>query len=131
MSKNIQNPVPVSPSARRARRLRIAGVIVLFLGLLGIGTVYWLAIRSGNASDNAMELGYYKSEQLQLQKMYGHQGELMADIYSAFQQPGAQAILIALATALISGGCFFFACLPEHKKSGSPPSQRRHFEITA
>ena len=39
--------VPVSSSKRRAKQLKLAGVLVLLLGGGGAGAVYWLGMRFG------------------------------------------------------------------------------------
>jgi hypothetical protein len=97
------------------RRLRIAAVVVMILGFMGVGLVYWIASRSDNGPSNGLAIDYYKKDQLQLERMYGAQGTLAADIYTALQQPGTQAVIILVAAALISVGCLFFSKLPEHK----------------
>ena len=100
---------------RQVRRLRIAAVVVMLLGLIGVGIVYWLASRSDNGPNNNVAMDYYKKDQLQLEKMYGPQGVLAGNIYTALQQPGTQAIIILVTASLISAACLFFSKLPEHK----------------
>lgn len=119
MPENIQDS-PSPAHVRNVQRLRIAAVVVMILGLVGVGIVYWLAYRTDNGSANRLAMDYYKKDQLQLEKMYGAQGTLAADIYTALRQPGTQAIIILVTAALIAGGCLFFSKLPEHKPtSGS------------
>jgi hypothetical protein len=114
MSVNDKAPGPISSSRHRARKLRIIGVIVLALGIVGAGMVYWLGTRSADLSDDPSMAGYDKPEERQMEILYGKQGELIEDWSNDLKQPGTQAIIIAAASVIIASGCFYFARLLDH-----------------
>lgn len=99
----------VLSATRRVRRYRMAGVIILLLGLLGAGVVYWLGTRGPDLADDPAMLGFDRSEKRQLGILYGKQGQLIEDLTNSLKQPGTQAFLIVVAAAVIAAGCFFFA----------------------
>jgi hypothetical protein len=111
MSVNDKTPGSISSSSRRARKLRITGVIVLVLGIAGAGIVYGLETRSADSSDDLSMVGYDKPEERQMKILYGKQGELIEDWSDDLKQPGTQAIIIIIATTMVAGGCFYFARL--------------------
>jgi hypothetical protein len=111
MIANDKTPGPVSSSKQRARRFRVTGVIVLLLGIVSAGVVYWIGTRSADLSDNPSMLGYDRAETQQMGILYGKSGELIEDWTNDLKQPGTQAIIIAVAATLVAAGCFYFARL--------------------
>jgi len=101
---------PDSPS-RKSKRLKLAGMIVLTLGIVGAGVVYWLGTRSANLNDELSMQGFNRAEQRQMGQLYGKSGLLIDEWFDDLKQPGTQAILIATVSALIAAGCFYFARL--------------------
>src|ERR1035438_8606091 len=83
-------------SSRRSARLRMAGVIVLVLGIAGAGVVYWLGTRSPDASDDLSMVGYNRAETRQMGLLYGKQGLLIEEWSEDLKQPGTQAIIIVI-----------------------------------
>lgn len=57
--------------------------------------------------------GYDRPEERQMEILYGKQGELIEDWSNDLKQPGTQAVIIIVATALVAGGCFYFARLSD------------------
>jgi len=114
MPAHDKTPAPVSSSSWRTRKLRIIGVVMLALGIVSAGIVYWLGTRSADASDDLSMVGYNRSEERQMKILYGKQGELIEDWSDDLKQPGTQAIIIIIATTMIAGGCFYFARLLDH-----------------
>ena len=110
---NEHEPAPETPAARRrrARRFRVAGMLVLLLGLGGAGVVYWRGTRAGEAPVDDSLIGYSKIETRQMEIMYGKQGLLLEDLKEDLRQPGNQAFLLAAAAAALAGGCFYLARL--------------------
>lgn len=104
-------PEPLSSSKRRARKLRVIGVIVLVLGIAAAGIVYWLGTCSPDVSEDLSMVGYNNAAERQMEILYGKQGELIEDWSNDLKQPGTQAIIIVVAAALAGGGCFYFARL--------------------
>jgi len=110
---NDKTASPVSSSRRRAQKLRIAGIIILSLGIAGAGIVYWLGTRSPDLSDDLSMTGYDKPVERQMGILYGKQGELIEDWSNDLKQPGTQAVIIAVISAIIASGCFYFARLSD------------------
>jgi len=113
VSANDKTTIPISSAKRRAQRLRLAGVIVLTLGIVGAGLVYWLGTRTADMSDDISMVGFNKSEQRQMGILYGKQGELIEDWSNDLKQPGTQAGIITAAAVIIASGCFYFARLSD------------------
>jgi hypothetical protein len=112
---NEETPVrPISLFKQRARRFRIAGIIVLLLGIFSAGIIYWLGTRSPDVSGDLSMVGYDKPEQRQMGILYGKQGELIEDWSNDLKQPGTQSVIIVVAAALVSAGCFYFARLLDY-----------------
>jgi hypothetical protein len=108
-----KTPGPDS-SARRRKRLRIIGTVVLLLGLGSAGLVYWLGIRSQDASDDPALLGYNKAQSRQMGVLYGKMGQVIEDLTDDLKRPGTQAALITAASILVASGFFYFAQAPEN-----------------
>jgi hypothetical protein len=111
---NDKIPNSVSSSKRWARQLKIIGVIVLALGIAGAGIIYWLGTRAPDLSDDLSMVGYNKPVERQMGMLYGKSGEMIEDWSNDLKQPGTQAIIILVASALIAGGCFYFARLHDY-----------------
>jgi len=114
------SPPPVTssnPSAarRRVRRYRIAGLVLLFLGLAGAGFVYWRGTQAAESSDDPAMVGFNRRQERQMGLLYGKQGRFIEDLSNSLQQPGTQAVLIAAAAAVVAAGCFRFASILEHE----------------
>jgi hypothetical protein len=113
MTANEKNDRPVTTARRRARRLRLTGVIVLLAGIGGAGVVYWLGTRAADVADDLSMVGYNKPEERQMGMLYGKQGELIENWSNDLKQPDTQAFIIAAASILIATGCFYFARLSD------------------
>jgi hypothetical protein len=114
MIANDKASAPVSFARRRARRLKLTGVVILLLGIAGAGIVYWLGTRSPDLSDDLSMTGFNKREDRQMGILYGKQGELIEDWSNDLKQPGTQAVILAVTAALAAGGCFYFARLLDY-----------------
>ncbi|HUC86322.1 MAG TPA: hypothetical protein VL970_14080 [Candidatus Acidoferrales bacterium] len=94
---------------RRLRRYRLAALVILLLGLAGAGTVYWLGSRAADEVDDAAMLGFNRAAERQMGVLFGKQGQLISGVDNWLKKPGAQAFLVAAATAVIALGCFQFS----------------------
>ena len=92
---------------------------MLALGIVGAGIVYWLGTRSTDLSDDLSMVGYNKPAERQMEILYGKQGELIEDWSNDLKQPGTQAVIILVTTALIAGCCFYFARLHDEDEPES------------
>ena len=103
---------------RRARRLRLIGVIVLALGIGGAGTLYWLGTRSPDLSDELSMQGFNRARQRQMGQLYGKSGLLIDEWSDDLKQPGTQAALVAgfsvVVSVVVFAGCFYFARLLDY-----------------
>ncbi len=88
----------------------MTAVIVSLLGIAGVILVYWLGARPSDLPDE-LTISYSKSQSFQMEKLYGKQGLLMANLYDELKQPDTQALIIVVASALVVGGCLYFARL--------------------
>ena len=115
-------------AGRRARRYRISAMVVLLLGLVSAGAVYWLQSSAPDYSDDPAMLGFNRSEERQLGMLYGKQGQLIEDLNNSLKDPGTQAILIIIAAAVVAAGCFHIARILEDEAkqpaAGSEPDTR-------
>ncbi len=114
MSVNDKTSGPDSSSKRRARRLKMIGVIVLVLGISSACLVYWTGTRSPDVSNDLSMLGYNKAQTRQMGMLYGKMGLLIEDWSNELKRPGTQATLITTISILITLGCFYFARLLEN-----------------
>jgi hypothetical protein len=122
---NDKRVCPVASTRRRARRFRITGAVILLLGIISAGVVYWLGTPSPDLSDDLSMAGYNKPAKRQLGILYGKQGELIEDFTNDLKQPGTQTIIIVVTAALVSGCCFYFGRLldydAKHADDTNPP----------
>ena len=101
-------------SSRRSARLRMAGIIVLVLGLGSAGLVYWLGTRSPDVMDDLSMVGFNKAQTRQMGMLYGKMGPVIKEWFDDLKQPGTQAEIIVAVSILIAAGCFYFARLLGH-----------------
>jgi hypothetical protein len=98
---------------REKARLRLIGVVVLSLGLISAGILYW--VRSRDANLDQYREAQTRAETRQMQLMYGSSGGLAEDLTNALKRPADQAVIIAVVSGLIAAGCFYLGRpLPEN-----------------
>lgn len=103
-----ETAISYATSKHRAR-LRMAGVVVLVLGIGGACVLYWIRTRTTDLTDDPMMAGYSKAELRQMEILYGKMGQVISDLLDNLKRPGTQAILIAAISTLIAFGCFYLA----------------------
>jgi len=113
LSTDGKNAAATSPARRRVRRYRVTGVVVLLVGIAVAGVVYWRGTRAANLADDLSMTGFNRGEQRQMAILYGTQGELIEKLTAQLKQPGTQAVLIAIAAAIVAAGSFYFARILE------------------
>jgi hypothetical protein len=109
----LSNSEPTDAIQWRARRCRIAAIIVLLLGIAGAGLVYWLSPRAPDYSDNPSMVGFNRAREHQMGILYGKQGQIIEDLNNSLKQPGTQAILILVVAGIIAAVCFRFGRIVE------------------
>jgi hypothetical protein len=112
MSANHQVAGANSPR-QQSRRLRVIGGIVLVLGLLGAGAVYWIRTHSAEPTEDELLAGNARMEAHQMGVLYGKMGLLTQKLSDDLKQPGTQAGIIAAVSVVIAAGCFYFARLED------------------
>jgi hypothetical protein len=113
MTDGGRTPGGLSPARRRARLFRIAALIVLLLGAVGVGIVYWRGKRAVDLSNDLSMTGYEKSRSRQMEMYYGKQGLVLDQLIDAVERPNTQAAIIIIVAGLLAGGCFHVARLLE------------------
>ena len=103
---------------REKARLRMAGAIILAVGLVSGGLLYWL--RTGNSNLEQLRESQARAESRQMQLLYGRSGGLTSDFSNLLKQPGAQAFLIIGISTMIAAGCFYLGQpIREHNEVAS------------
>jgi hypothetical protein len=108
MVKKTPNP---DPAPKAGARLRMAGILILLLGLLGAGLVYWQGAPPDDSSDDVATARTSKKQARSIEVNVGKMGVFMADLMEDYQDPGTQAVTIVVASFLVACGCFYFARL--------------------
>jgi hypothetical protein len=95
-------------------RFRIAGVVLIVVGFVIAGGIYWLGIKSQSGSDlpaidDSKQLSY------RVELNVGKVGLLMNDAQDALKNPGTQALLIIILSAIGAAVCFYIARVEERK----------------
>lgn len=98
---------------RRAKHLRLIGVIILALGVAMAGAVFWQGNRNRDLSGDPAMQGYNRAERQQMGLLFGKSGLWIDDFSDDLKQPGTQAVLITGASVLTASLCFYFARLLE------------------
>jgi hypothetical protein len=106
MTINDKAPRSTAPSRRRARLRRI-GIIVLVLGFIAAGLVYWLGTRTPDVMDDLSMQGFNRARTRQMGMLYGKMGLFTDDLLDDLKQPGTQAKIIAVMSLLAAAGCFY------------------------
>lgn len=101
--------VPGSSDKHRAKWLRHIGFAVLILGIIGGSELYRKGILSPDIRDDPEMIGFDRAERRQMGLMYGTQGRMIMELEDALGRPQTQAIIVLVASALVSGGCWYFA----------------------
>ena len=94
-------------SRRQARRLKIAGLIILLAGIIAAGLVYWIGSRAEDLNDNPAMLGFNRAEERQMGQLYGKSGQMMDEWLDDLQQPGTQAGIIVAVSVGAAWICLF------------------------
>ena len=85
--------------------MRLAGIIILAIGLVSGGLLYWLRTQNSNLDQLRESQAHAESRQMEL--LYGRSGGLTSDFSNLLKQRGTQALLIFVSSAVIAAGCFY------------------------
>ncbi len=114
-------------SLNRSARVRAAGTIILACGIVGACIFYWIQIRNAPPAMDEFAAGYTKARERQMGIMMGSLGVMMVGWMDTLADPGAQAIVIVLCSALVAALCFHIARLmdlPETDERRWPDSSQ-------
>jgi hypothetical protein len=116
------DPRPEGSSFVRPATLNMVGTIVLVLGIVIAGIVYWVgqarsasqavSYADGDWHDDTLSLEDSKRSTYDVEMYGGSLEMLMVKINTALAQPGVQSTLIVVASALVASGCFVAARQP-------------------
>ena len=105
----MSSPNPESPDVaalnREKARLRLVGIVILAVGLISAGLLYWLRTKDSNLDQIRESQAHAESRQMQL--LYGRSGGITSDLSNLLKEPSAQALLIIGGSAIVAAGCFY------------------------
>jgi hypothetical protein len=113
MTANDNETLPCSTS-KRSRRLRITGALVLVLGMVSAGLVYWTGTRSPDVMDDLSMVGFNKAQRRQMGHLYGKMGLAVEQFFDDLKEPATQAKIIVAASIFLAAGCFYLARPLDH-----------------
>jgi hypothetical protein len=115
-TRSTELPTDIAALKREKAHLRLIGTVVLSLGLISSGILYWARTRDANLDQYREAQARAESRQMQL--LYGSSGSLAEDLSNGLKRPANQAIVIAVVSSLIAAGCFYLSRpLPESEPS--------------
>lgn len=97
------------------RRMRRAGALVLVVGLLSAGVLYWIETRNTVPGVEELIPGYSRAASRQMGIFYGHAGEVMWEWRRWMAQPANQALIVVAVSAVVALACFRVAWLDEER----------------
>ena len=113
MSNTESNPDSL---LREKARLRKIGFVILVLGLVSAGLLYWMRNRPEDPALAEYRQSEERNASYQMQRLYGASGDVTHKLLDAMKRPANQAVVIIALTALVSGACFYLGRpFPNHK----------------
>jgi hypothetical protein len=105
-----QTPMRRSPPPKPGAPLRVAGLIILLVGLVCAGLVYGLS-KPDVSPDEMATPDNSKIAARDVARNYGQMGAFSYSVGEYLQDPATRAGIIALASILVASGCFYIAHL--------------------
>jgi len=102
-----------------ARRLRLAGIVLLVCGLAGACIFYRIETRAAGPSMDDLMPGYSRARSRQIGIMMGDLGMTLMAWLDALKDPGTQAVIIAAVSVLAAWICFRLARLLETPRAAA------------
>ncbi len=100
------------------RRLRVIGTLLLLLGFVGAGMVYWTGAPPEDLSDDVLSANNSKKVARDIEVNFGKMGLLAVNLSEELRQPDTQAAVIVVVSILLASGCFYFAGLQGRGHAG-------------
>jgi uncharacterized membrane protein len=98
---------PKNPAAH----LKKIGLVVLLAGVV-IGGLIYVIWPDEAADENSLTSQYYKSQQIDVQRMYGNEGSLVLGITRSLHRASTYSIIIIVLSVLFALVCFYLASHP-------------------
>jgi hypothetical protein len=119
MAEDKTTPLATSPP-RPGAPMRIAGIVILLIGLAVAGLVYGLS-KPEALPDELATPDNSKIVARDVARNYGQMGTFSYSLSEYLKDPAIRAAVIALTSVLVASGCFYIAHLqtrdPEHYRS--------------
>ena len=131
--------MPDSPTPKNSHRPPgwRGAIIILLLGILIAGGVWWRGQAATALADDPAMQGFDRTSHRQMGLFFGKSGYLMEDFFDAVKQPHIQAALVLATAVLLAGGWWWLARWPAvpadpdffkptapADKPGQPPAPR-------
>jgi hypothetical protein len=107
-----KSAVPPASRAGPAGQLRKLGWIILVSGVALGGLIYLLVPDDGSSEGDTLQSEYYKSQELETERLWGNGGSLILEVTRSFRRASTWSILIICLSAIVSLVCFFWAASP-------------------
>jgi hypothetical protein len=120
MAANQTTPDPVAPP-NLVGSFRTAGVVILVIGLVIAGLVYWLSPRP-DLPDDLNTPDNNKIVARDVASNFGQWGTFSYNLSQALHDPATQAAIIAIGSILVGGGCFYIAHLNTRDTGAGGPA---------
>jgi hypothetical protein len=102
-------------------RLRIIGILVLLLGCAGAGVLYWASAPPEDLPEDAVTALNSKKATRDMEVNFGKAGLLTNNLLEDLEDPATQAIIIVIASILLSAGLFYVAHLQDRANESERP----------
>ncbi len=103
------DPFSAIAPGKQQGRLRLIGILVLVLGFVCAGFVYWNGVRSKDSRLADYDQSRTRAESRQMGILYGKMGQMIEDFFEDLKRPATQAAIIAVTSAAIALACFYLA----------------------
>lgn len=106
MTHNDKTP-GLARAPKAGARFRRIGMIILFAGLGVAGWVLWAAPALPKLPDDFQDEQTSRKAERAVEMNFGKSGLFAGELADDLKDPGTQALLIAIASILVAGGCFY------------------------
>lgn len=93
--------------------------MILLVGLISAGLVYWRGTRVDDADENLAMVGYHRAQSQQMGVLFGKSGLMTDELVTSLKQPRTQAALIG-GTSILLALIFFYLGRPLEDESLDP-----------
>lgn len=118
-----ENEITPSPaiSTKPGAGFRTAGVIILLIGLVSAGLVYWLSTPAEVLPDELATPENNKKAARSIETDFGKMGDFSYALGEDLKDPLNRAAIVAIASILAASGCFYIAHLQDRDPHAHRP----------